>query len=197
MFVGRLNSRIEILGYEFQGNKYFWEAEKSVWANVTEDQKINIFSNVAKSGFSTVFTVRTQGVTPGRAIMWQDRHYIIAGIREIDKLYTEISTVCLPVYDCTRYIPDPDTASDEYNRLQTLSIPDFQFQGCIAEKYLGNEISQPHTIDETQYVLLTPKAVVLNRGELVLIGEDFYIVEICHMLDTVKNEYEISRRGDR
>jgi hypothetical protein len=51
-------------------------------------------------------------------------------------------------------------------------------------------------VNETRYVLVTPKIISLNTGELVTIGDATYAVEIPHTLDEYKNEYEISVRSD-
>ena len=90
------------------------------------------------------------------------------------------------------------TAFHTNQTLDALNRPAFQdiriasFPGFLTEKYLGFEQKEVHTETQTTYVLVTPKAVVLQSGNLVQVGEDFYTVKIIHVLDEYKNEYEIT-----
>ena len=70
------------------------------------------------------------------------------------------------------------------------------FPGFLTEKYLGFEQKEVHTETQTTYVLVTPKAIVLQSGDLVQIGDDFYTIKIIHVLDEYKNEYEITEKRD-
>ncbi|MPN59856.1 hypothetical protein SDC9_207578 [bioreactor metagenome] len=49
---------------------------------------------------------------------------------------------------------------------------------------------------EERFVLAAPKAICLKTGEIAVIGEKFYAVQIPHELDEFRNEYEVSRKGD-
>ena len=45
-------------------------------------------------------------------------------------------------------------------------------------------------------LLVTPKAVTLQRGGVVAVNGTDYAVQLAHVLDPYKNEYEICRTED-
>ena len=54
----------------------------------------------------------------------------------------------------------------------------------------------PYSTNAITYVLVTPKAIQLQRGGLVGVDGTNYEVQLAHVLDPWKNEYEIMRRED-
>lgn len=197
MFVGQLNERIEILDYILKEKRYVWEKKKAIWSNIEQDQKINIFSGYAKAGTTTLFAVREQEIGMCNVILYQEKYYLITGLKKLDRMYAQVQTAKLPVYDCqyTRYNPD-NIILDKYNRPTNTNPTVTQFQGMLAEKYLGSQAETPQTVSEMGYILLTPKVIQLEQNEVVTISEGDYVIKSCHLLDEYKNEYEILRRKD-
>ena len=197
MFVGQLDQRIEILDYILKNEKYIWDKKKAIWSYVEQDQKINIFSGYAKAGTTTLFVVREQEIGMCNVILYQGKYYLITGLKKLDRMYAQAQTAKLPVYDCqyTRYNPN-NIILDNYNRPTNTNSTVTQFQGMLAEKYLGSQAETPQTISETGYILLTPKVIQLEQNEVVTISEGDYVIKSCHLLDEYKNEYEILRRKD-
>ena len=66
----------------------------------------------------------------------------------------------------------------------------------LTEKHLKWEQPEPYSINRITYVLVTPKAIRLQRGGLVGVDGTNYEVQLAHVLDPWKNEYEIMRRED-
>ena len=76
----------------------------------------------------------------------------------------------------------------------------FHFPGILTEKYVRYAPEETYAKTETAYVLVTPKLISLSPGDLVTVregaAEGVYNVQVCHVLDPFKNEYEIVRRQD-
>ena len=70
------------------------------------------------------------------------------------------------------------------------------FPAVLTEKHLKWEQPEPYSINRITYVLVTPKAVTLTRGKLVEVNGVNYEVQLAHVLDSYKNEYEIVRTED-
>ena len=66
----------------------------------------------------------------------------------------------------------------------------------LTEKYVRYEQPDPYAVNRLTYVLVTPKAVVLQRGGLVTVNGVNYEVQTAHTLDQWKNEYEVFRTDD-
>ena len=134
--------------------------------------------------------MRKRPLTLHDAIRWQGRHCFLTDIKEIDRMYLEVTAALIDPVPCIAFHTD--------QTLDALNRPAFQdtriaaFPGFLTEKYLGFEQKESHAETQTTYVLVTPKAVVLQSGDLVQIGNDFYNVKIIHILDEYKNEYEIT-----
>ena len=60
----------------------------------------------------------------------------------------------------------------------------------------GEVHESPYSTNIITYVLVTPKAVTLQRGSVVSVNGTDYAVLLAHVLDPYKNEYEICRTED-
>ena len=88
----------------------------------------------------------------------------------------------------------------EAGRPTTAETMRVTFPGVLTEKYARYEREETHAENATSYVLVVPKEIQLKAGDLVTVQEGpaqgVYNVQICHVLDPHKNEYEIAWRGD-
>lgn len=188
---GELRHRIDILILKNDNNVFTWETLNTIWAKAEDLDKTNIFSKLGIGAKSVKFIIRKCSLTLHQAIRWQGRHYFITDIKELDRMYFELITAQLEPKICiaTRKIP----VKNELNRPipgepQTIAT----FPGYLVEKYLGYQQEKPQAINEINYVLVTPKTINLEVGDLVKIDDDTFNVRITHVLDEYKNEYEIT-----
>lgn len=188
-----MNEKISIM--ELQGGPvYNWAEVDSIWAKGEVTDKTNLFSRVGLGAKTTKFTLRRYPVTLHNAIKWRDRHYFISHITDDGKMNIEVTTSQIEPRACIA--KRTTTTKDELNRpvLGTEEIA--TFPGYLIEKYQGYYQQQPQAVSEVVYVLVTPKIIVLEVGDLVQIEAETYNVQIPHMLDEYKNEYEIALTKD-
>ena len=190
MQAGTFDSPAVILRLNQQGDTYKWQEAGRIWTKAESQSKTNLFSKVGLGQKSIHFTMRKRPLTLHDAIQWQGKHCFLTDIREIDRMYLEVTTALIDPISCTAF--HTDQTLDALNRPAFGDIRIASFPGFLTEKYLGFEQKEIHTETQTTYVLVTPKAVVLQSGNLVQVGEDFYTVKIIHVLDEYKNEYEIT-----
>lgn len=188
---GELKHRINILALSRVDRVYTWEVIDTVWAKYEDLNKTNLFSKVGIGVKSAKFTIRKRNLTLFEAIRWQGKHYFITDIVEIDRMYLEVTAAQIEPRVCIA--KRITSVKDQYNR-PIPSEPEIiaTFPACLVEKYLGYQQQKPQAMNEITYVLVTPKIIQLEVGDLVEIGEDTYNVQIVHELDEYKNEYEIT-----
>ena len=192
---GELKDRVNVLSINCDNNNYTWTTETTTWAKTERLNGINIFSGVGMGAKSVKFTIRKRKLTFHNAITWKGLHCFLTEIVEINRMYFEVTAALIEPRICTIKREDEPTY-DNLNRPIYSEPVLITFPGILTEKYLRNIQNEPMTTIETQYVLVTPKVIVLNEGELVTIGEMAYEVLLSHKLDEFKNEYEIVARSD-
>lgn len=110
-------------------------------------------------------------------------------------MYLEVTAALIDPVSCIAF--HTDRTLNDLNRPAFRDIRIAAFPGFLTEKYLGFEQKEIHAETKTTYVLVTPKAIILQSGDVVQIADDFYTVKIIHILDEYKNEYEITAGRDR
>lgn len=189
VLAGKMKEPTTILSLNQQGDTYGWRELGNAWVKAEPQSKTNLFSKVGLGQKSIKFTMRKRPLTLHDAIRWQGNHCFLTDIKEVDRMYLEVTAALIDPVSCI--------ASHTGQTLDSMNRPAFEdthiadFPGFLTEKYLGFEQKEIQAETETTYVLVTPKAVVLKSGDLVQIGDDFYTVRITHTLDEYKNEYEI------
>lgn len=194
MQAGMFDSPAVILRLDQKGDTCEWQEAGHIWTKAEPQSKTNLFSKVGLGQKSIRFTMRKRELTLHDAIRWQGKHCFLTDIKELDRMYLEVTAALIDPVSCAAF----HTAQT----LDALNRPAFKdtriaaFPGFLTEKYLGFEQKEVHAETKTTYVLVTPKAIVLQSGDLVQAGEDFYTVKIIHILDEYKNEYEITMGRD-
>lgn len=196
MNVGEFKDKISILALTQNENIYSWEPAASIWAKAEDLKGTNLFSKVGLGAKSVKFTIRKRSnFDLHKAIQWKDKHCFLTDIIEINRMYFEVTAALVEPKSCI-IEQSGQPSLDELNRPIYDSPELLTFPGCLIEKYIGHVQEAPMASTETRYVLVTPKIISLEPGEIVVISNINYEVLIPHTLDDYKNEYEILAKGD-
>lgn len=182
-----------------------WTATGSLWVNFERTVKTNLFSKVGIGARNIEFRLRKQsGITLHNALRVDGRFYFLTAITEVDQVIMLVSAADIQPVDCA-LIRNTEREGPNKSSVEEL-VEAFRYPGILTEKYLRFAQEEPMARTETMMVLVTPKPILMDSGDLVAIGEppgegdeDFrirYAVQVCHMLDEYKNEYEIYRKDD-
>ena len=181
---GDLRERVEILICEQNaaGTEMAWRAERSVWANVQPSTARTIFSTAGLSAPGVEILLRCQPLERTQAIRWHSQHVFITDINQRELSHILVTGAIVPISQCV---------ADVHTGFAGLKFP-----AILTEKYLKHEQLEPYAVNIVTYVLVTPPAVELQRGGLVRVDGTAYEVQLAHVLDSTKREYEIVRRED-
>ncbi|EPR12495.1 hypothetical protein [Ruminiclostridium papyrosolvens] len=198
MNVGEMQDLIQILSIEQADNSYSWETATEIWSKAERQTTRNIYSNFGQSAKSVKFTIREYeyDLSLHNAIRWNDLHCILTDIIHTENREFIIVTAALVNPQVCTIKRDSEPGYDSLNRPVYSEPISIIFPGILAEKFNRNIQEQPMTTIETSLILIIPKAITLQEGELVTIDNTDYEVQLAHTLDEFKNEYEIiSRRN--
>lgn len=180
---GRLSERLEVLELqETEKNTWAWVPIRRIWAKVEQTTKTNLFSKVGVGARDAAVVIRRQPLTIHQALRWKGQHLFLTAITKRDRMYLDVQAAFVALADC-------QTNADE-------GASGVRFPGVLTEKYLKWEQPEPYSLNLLTYVLVTPKAIQLQRGGLVAVSGVNYEVQVAHTLDEYKNEYEIVRTED-
>lgn len=194
LWIGQCKDPVSVLRLEQKGNNWEWQEAARTWAKAERQAKTNLFSRVGLGQKSIRFTMRKRSLSLHDAIRWEGKHCFLTEIKEMDRMYLEITAALIEPVICS--VTSTQQTLDKFNRPVLQEEILVSFPGFLTEKYLGFAQKEVSGETETTYVLVTPKAIALKPGDLVQVGEDFYAVKIVHNLDEYKNEYEIHRKED-
>lgn len=196
MNVGELNERITILELIKDGMTYSWKQNSTIWAKCERLNASNLFYKIGLGTRSIKFTIRKRkGLTLHNAFLWQGKHCFLTDVKEFEQSYYEITAALVNPQNCS-VEQTGDPTLNELNRPVYGNSVNLVFPGCLVEKYIGHTQGAPMAFMKIRYVLVTPKSINLNIGELLTIDEVCYTVLIPHTLDEYKNEYEIKVKED-
>lgn len=191
-----MNTKISVLALEGDNNTYTWNQKDSLWAKVEQLKGKNIFSSFGMGARSVKFTIRkNSSISLHNAFKWQGKHCFLTDILELNKECYEVLTALIEPKICTVERTGKPTLN-ELNRPVYSDPITISFPACLTEKYLGYTQGVPMATVENRLVLVTPKDIELEPGEIVIIENVPYTVEVPHILDEFKNEYEVMARGD-
>lgn len=197
-----LDDKVEVLALRKSGSEYRWEREYQAWASVSTDSRKNVFSSVGTAAMGVTVTMRNNGrFNLSKAMRWGGKFLFPTAI-EVGEARDRVAVkaaVCDFVSPCTA--TGYTTVLGEGNRPQKVEKTPVTFPGIVTGKWSGYERTDTHASEDNVLVLVTPKEIVLEVGDLVTIEEQViqavYNVQKRHLLAGVnKNEYELAFSRD-
>lgn len=194
MNAGEMKDKITILEITHTGSAYAFTQTVQTWAKVQRLKTDNLFSSAGIGAKTIKFITRKRDISLANAILWQEKHCFLTDIVKLDENYDEITAVLIEPVTCVERKMDY-TALDALNR-PVKAETSVTFPGFLIRKNFESTQENPMTVLKFTYILITPKAVALEIGELITIGGQNYTVEIAYTLDEYKNEYEITQKSE-
>ena len=177
---GKLDQLVRVMELGVTETGWAWVERRKAWAKAERTDRSNIFASAGLAAPTVMFTIRRQGIDLHCAIEWQGRHCFITAIDPTDDKGHYLVKTALAV-----------------SATATCKRTGKSFPCCLTEKYAGYDRDKAHSEVTSRYVLVLPKAVTLQVGDVVTVaGYGVYAVQVPHELDLYKNEYEAERRGD-
>lgn len=196
--VGSLRERIEILDCRMVEDKIWqWVPLRPGWAKVEVDGSSNYFSKVGIGARNAKLILRRQPLTLHHALRWGGQHLFLTQITKhpSEREYMEARAALVDTVTCRAERTTTVVDTRNGNRPKEVTELVAEFPAVLAEKYVKYQPEETHAKAVVSYVLVTPKAIRLLTGDLVTISEGdaagVYNVQIRHILDSCKNEYEI------
>ena len=196
---GKLDKPVQVLALrETAAGVWEWAPVRRAWAGITMQARTNLFSQVGIGARDAAIVLRRQTLTLHNAIRWGTRHLFLTAITERGRGHLDVEAALVRVAAC-RAVRTEDSVGTAGRPVPAETMRTV-FPGVLTEKYARYEREETHAEGDTSYVLVTPKAIQLDPGDLVTVQDGnapgVYHVTIAHKLDDYKNEYEIARRGD-
>lgn len=197
-----LDDKVEVLALRKSGSEYRWEREYQAWASVSTDSRKNVFSSVGTAAMGVTVTMRNNGQFNLSKVMRWGGKFLFPTATEVGEARDRVAVkaaVCDFVSPCTA--TGYTTVLGEGNRPQKVEKTPVTFPGIVTGKWSGYERTDTHATEDDTLVLVTPKEIVLEVGDLVSIEEQViqavYNVQKRHLLAGVnKNEYELAFSRD-
>lgn len=175
---GSMDERVSVLTLAQEGLTYRWETARLTWAKAELSSKTNVYSVHGIGAAGVAFTMRRQPLTLGNALLWRGQHCFITRIAPAGRLHMTVEAALVVTSQC----------EDKYTGTT--------FPAVMTEKYLGHQQLEPYAINTLTHVLVTPKVITLTPGQLVEVDNTPWPIQVAHLLDPWKNEYEIERTVD-
>lgn len=196
---GRLNEPVTILDFrEVSEGVWDWTPCRRAWAQIDLQPKTNLFSKVGIGARDVAMVIRRQSISLHQAVDWHGRRLFLTAVTERNRNLLDVDAALVTMTQC-KAKRTADTMGPG-NRPQTADVLALSFPAVLTEKYAKYQREETFDAAETAYVLVTPKAILLEEGDLVTVTEGpaagVYHLTVRHVLDEYKNEYEIVRRGD-
>lgn len=193
---GSLDQRLTLLSLqETSPNTFEWVEVGKVWASVTQDGSKNYFSSVGLGARNAKIIMRRSPIDMTQALRWGSQHLFLTSITQRDRMHWDVSAALVDVVTCSMDRTTTQVDKANGNRPTKVQSPPVTFPGVLTEKYVKYNLEDTHAKATSTYILVTPKAVVLEEGDLVTVQEGpakaVYNVQGSHVLDRYKNEYEI------
>lgn len=178
---GSLRDALDVLEFkETAPGTWGWQCVRKTRGLVElNTTKKNLFSSVGLGARGAEIILRRQPLALYQALSWRDQHLFLTAILPEGRLHWKVQAALVDLAQCC--LDDGRGPS---------------FPAVLTEKHLKWEQPEPYSINRLTYVLVTPKAIELTRGKLVAVNDINYEVQLAHILDPYKNEYEIVRTED-
>lgn len=193
---GSLDQRLTLLSLqETSPNTFAWVEVGKVWASVTQDGGKNYFSSVGLGARNAKIIMRRIAIDMTQALRWGSQHLLLTSIVQRDRMHWDVSAALVDVVTCAMDRTTTQVDKANGNRPTKVQAPTVTFPGVLTEKYVGYDREDTHAKVSSTYILVTPKAVVLEEGDVVTVQDGpakaVYNVQGRHVLDRYKSEYEI------
>lgn len=193
---GSLDQRLTLISLqETSPNTFEWVEVGKVWANVTQDGSKNYFSSVGLGARNAKIIMRRSAIDMTQALRWGSQHLFLTSITQRDRMHWDVAAALVDVVTCAMDRTTTQVDKANGNRPIKVQASTVTFPGVLTEKYVGYTREDTHAKTTSTYILVTPKAVVLEEGDVVTVQEGpakaVYNVQGSHVLDRYKNEYEI------
>lgn len=153
-----------------------WVCCRTAWAKVRDDGHRTIFSSVGLSAETKLFTVRAPAPCPGQVILWRGGSYYVTAAETVQQTWATATTAAVHPVQCAM-----EGGAGE-------------FTAFVTEPYERHDRpTDPYAVNVERRVLVTAKNVALRPGRLVSMDGALWPVRAAHLLDAVKNEYELER----
>lgn len=195
MNIGKMRERAKILQIEKDGaGNFSWQQCGQAWAYRERLREQNIFSRNAVSAPSFAFTIRKCKLTLHNALELGGKFYFLTDISPEKAGFLKITAAAVSVTVCKTFKQEQKLS--ENNTPIVMKTEGFSFPACLAEKYNGFRQDMPMSTLEYTRIMVAPKAVKLDSGDLVQADGAVYNVGIVHSLDEFNTEYEIRLKED-
>ena len=180
MDAGVLRDGLEVLELkENPAGTWTWAAVRKIRGRLELTTGRNLFSSVGIGARGAEILLRRQDLRLHHALRLGEQHLFLTAILPEGRLHLRVQAALVDLAQC-RADGGAGTA----------------FPGVLTERYLKWDQPEPYSVNRITYVLVTPKAIQMTRGKLVEVNGVNYEVQLAHVLDPWKNEYEIMRRED-
>lgn len=196
---GKLDQHLEVLELrETSAGVWEWVALRRAWAQVEQTAKTNLFSKVGVGARDAAIVLRRQHLTLHNALRWRGQHLFLTSITHRDRGHLDVAAALVEPVTCTAQ--GYTTKVGEGNRPQKVERDPVTFPGVLTEKYVKYEKEDTFAKARRGLVLVTSKPIQLREGDLVTVqagpAAAVYNVQVCHVLDAYKNEYEMEFSRD-
>lgn len=193
-----LRERVEVLKLQAVEGGWAWAPVRQTWAGVEVTDKTNLFSKVGIGARDARLALRRQDLTLHNALRWKGQHLFLTSLAECQPGWLEGKAALVEPVECLAVrTEDAVGKGGKPIRRETMRLA---FPSMLTEKYSGYAREETHAEIRMTYVLVTPKAVCLEMGDVVTVkggnAPGSYYVTVPHMLDDFKNEYEAAWKGD-
>lgn len=161
-----------------------WVQVGSVWVRPIRARVNRVFAKIGFAAEGWDLSMRACRIRKTQALRIGAEHYTICDILPPEDGYMVVETALTPVCMCVSM----EDEEDQETR--------FSFPGILTSLYIRHEQEEPMSVNVVDYALVTPKAVELEPGTLVLAGGAYYEVLTVNTLDPCKNECVVRRRRE-
>ena len=100
LWIGQCKDPVSVLRLEQKGNDWEWKEAAHTWAKAERQAKTNLFSRVGDG--AEVGSIHHAETLPflHDAIRWQGKHCFLTEIKEIDRMYLEITAALIEPVIC-------------------------------------------------------------------------------------------------
>ena len=197
---GEMRERVGVLTLSAPHPAVFeWKQTRTLYAKAELTAGRNLFSSVGIGAKNVTLLLRYDPyLSEENHLLWRGKQLCITALVPRGRQHLEVTAAMVTPVSCVaEHYQSRKGASNRPTREKAW---EYRFPAIVTEKYVGYGREDSHGTSRVTYVLITPKAIGLTAGDVVTIevgdGAGVYHLTKCHVLDDMKNEYEMERSGD-